>query len=202
MVAPPASAAEAKRALRREARALRALHAGDPATDFLPALRRVPAWGAARLVALYLPFGAEPPTAALIADLRARDHAACVPAWREETGAYGLAAFRDGDAVAPGPGGIPEPVARRWTDPAAVDLFLLPGLLFDEAGTRLGHGRGHLDRLLAARRPGAAVLGLAFPWQLLRGAAIPAEPHDVPMDAVVLPDGPVYPLKTTNFRSA
>ena len=140
--------------------------------------------------------------AALIADLRARNRAACVPAWREEAGAYGLAAFRDGDAVAPGPGGIPEPVARRWTDPAAVDLFLLPGLLFDEAGTRLGHGRGHLDRLLAARRPGAAAPGLAFPWQLLRGAAIPAEPHDVPMDAVVLPDGPVYPLKTTNFRSA
>ena len=89
-------------------------------------------------------------------------------------------------AVAPGYGGIPEPVGTPRVDPASVDLFVLPGLLFDRTGTRLGHGRGHLDRLLAARRAGAAVLGLAFPWQV-SDAPIPREAHDVPMDAVLVP---------------
>ena len=110
----------------------------------------------------------------------------CVPAWDAAAGRYALAALPADAAVAPGFGGIPEPVGTRRVDPATVDLFVLPGLLFDRTGTRLGHGRGHLDRLLAARRPGAAVLGLAFPWQIA-DAPIPREAHDVPMDAVLIP---------------
>jgi 5-formyltetrahydrofolate cyclo-ligase len=175
-----------KRALRREARALREAHAGDPPASFLAALRARPEWAAARVAMLYLPFGVEPPTEDLADDLRARGGAVCVPVWDPAAARYALAALPAGAAVAPGPGGIPEPVGTPRVDPAAVDLFVLPGLLFDRLGTRLGHGRGHLDRLLAARRPGAAVLGLAFPWQL-RAAPLPREPHDVPMDAVLLP---------------
>ena len=106
--------------------------------------------------------------------------------WDAAAGRYALAALPADAAVTPGFGGIPEPVGTRRVDPTTVDLFVLPGLLFDRLGTRLGHGRGHLDRLLAARRPGAAVLGLAFPWQIA-DAPIPREAHDVPMDAVLLP---------------
>jgi 5-formyltetrahydrofolate cyclo-ligase len=175
-----------KASLRREARTRRAAHAGDAPASLLAAMRARPEWAAARVAMLYVPFGAEPPTADLADDLRARGGTVCVPAWDPATARYALAELPPDAALAPGPGGVPEPVGTARVDPAAVDLFVVPGLLFDRLGTRLGHGRGHLDRLLAARRPGAAVLGLAFPWQISENP-LPREPHDVPMDAVLLP---------------
>lgn len=175
-----------KTELRRTARELREAHAGDAPASFLAAMRARPEWAAAHVAMLYLPFGVEPPTADLADDLRARGGTVCVPVWDAAAARYALAELPAGAAVAPGPGGIPEPVGTRRVDPAAVDVFVLPGLLFDRLGTRLGHGRGHLDRLLAARRPGTAILGLAFPWQIA-DAPIPREAHDVPMDAVLLP---------------
>jgi len=63
------------------------------------------------------------------------------------------------------------------------DVVLVPLLGFDATGTRLGYGGGYYDRTLAQlpRRP--RLIGLAFSVQELD--AIPREPHDVPLDAVV-----------------
>ena len=186
--------------LRRQARALRARHAADPPVSFLSALRALPAWEHARTVALYAAVGGEPPTDDLIADRLAAGRRVVVPAWVPDAvapdgvcafpapGAYALAELGPGEPLAPGPFAIPEPVLKRWLPVDRVDLFVLPGLLFDRSGARLGHGAGHIDRLLAGRRPDASVVGLAFPWQLHDGP-LPREPHDVPMDAVLLPDG-------------
>ncbi len=42
----------------------------------------------------------------------------------------------------------------------AIDVFLTPGLAFDEGGGRLGQGGGFYDRVLAERRGDAAVVGV------------------------------------------
>lgn len=178
-----------KREWREEARARRAAHAGDPAgPDPAPVVLADPAWRGAREVALYLPHGtAEPDTAGLLAACRRSGKAVAVPAWDGAAKAYFWAALAPDEALAPGPLGIPQPAAPRRADPAAIDLFVVPGLLFDETGTRLGHGAGHIDRLLAGRRPGAAVLGLAFPWQVLPpGERLPREATDVPADRIAI----------------
>jgi 5-formyltetrahydrofolate cyclo-ligase len=67
------------------------------------------------------------------------------------------------------------------------DVVLVPLLGFDAAGTRLGYGGGYYDRTLAQlpRRP--KLIGLAFSAQELD--AIPREPHDVPLDAVITEHG-------------
>lgn len=62
-----------------------------------------------------------------------------------------------------------------------VDLVLVLGLGFDRQGYRLGYGSGYFDRFLA-RFPLTAV-GLAYDMQV--ADALPHEPHDVPMTAVV-----------------
>ena len=59
-------------------------------------------------------------------------------------------------------------------------------LAFDRDRHRLGYGRGHYDRAIAALladgiRP--LLVGVAFSTQEV--AAIPAEPHDVPLDVIV-----------------
>lgn len=182
--------------LRAQARRLRAEHASDTPVSFLSAFRGRPEWKAARTVALYLPFGVEPDTADLVADCHARGVRVAVPAWVPEAafdscvfpapGAYALALLGPDDDLAAGPMGIPEPARKRWIRPDLVDLWILPGLLFDRAGHRLGHGKGHIDRLLAGRSDKAVVWGIAFPWQI-SARPIPAEPHDVAMDDIVLP---------------
>ena len=83
-----------------------------------------------------------------------------------------------------------EPPAHGAIAPATLDVVLLPLSAFDAAGTRLGAGAGYYDRLLAFRhgRQGAPLLvGLAFDCQ--RSEAIPAEAHDVPLDAVITERG-------------
>ena len=190
-----------KRELRRAARALREAHAGDEPASLLAAMRERPEWASARVAMLYVPFGTEPPTADLADDLRARGGTVCVPVWDAAEERYALAELPPDAALAPGPGGIPEPVGTARVDPGSVDLFVVPGLLFDRLGTRLGHGRGHLDRLLAARRPGAAVLGLALPWPISPDP-LPREPHDVPMDAVLRPRRRGAPLRSALLRLA
>ncbi len=72
---------------------------------------------------------------------------------------------------------------------AELDLIVVPGLAFDRAGHRLGHGVGFYDRFLAAlgtsasgpRRP--VFVGLALAEQMVN--SLPIAPHDVPMHVVV-----------------
>ena len=67
--------------------------------------------------------------------------------------------------------------------PEEVDLFVVPGLLFDRAGRRLGRGGGHLDRLLGRARKDAARVGLCYAQRVVQ--ELPAAPWDVAMHVVV-----------------
>ncbi len=93
--------------------------------------------------------------------------------------------------LGPGWRGLREPPASApRTDPALIDLAVVPGLAFDRRGGRLGQGGGHLDRLLARLRPAATVVGVAFDVQRLPpGTLLPAEDHDVGMAMVVTETG-------------
>ena len=77
--------------------------------------------------------------------------------------------------------GIWEPAPGKEVPLEEVDLVVVPGMGFDPRGGRLGRGRGFYDRLLTVSRP--FKVGVCFDFQLFD--EIPAEPHDVPMDAVV-----------------
>jgi 5-formyltetrahydrofolate cyclo-ligase len=57
---------------------------------------------------------------------------------------------------------------------------LVPGVVFDRYGTRLGHGAGHYDRLLPRLRPGIPLVGVT-PSALLVGVRLPSDAHDVRM---------------------
>ncbi len=77
------------------------------------------------------------------------------------------------------PRGTPE-VPEQDLD-QQIDVALVLGLGFDRRGYRLGYGSGYFDRFLVDRR--FAAIGLAFDLQLVD--AVPAEPHDVALAAVV-----------------
>ncbi|HEY4283617.1 MAG TPA: 5-formyltetrahydrofolate cyclo-ligase [Chthoniobacterales bacterium] len=67
--------------------------------------------------------------------------------------------------------------------PDTIDLILVPGLAFSKNRERLGRGGGFFDRMLGGRAAGAFKLGICFSFQIVD--EMPAENHDVTMDAVV-----------------
>ncbi len=89
----------------------------------------------------------------------------------------------------PGMWGILEPPRSRWqeagksVDVEELDLIMVPGVVFDRQGGRLGNGAGYYDRLLAAARPDAHLVGVCFESQLTE--KVPMAPHDVVMNKVV-----------------
>lgn len=81
-----------------------------------------------------------------------------------------------------GPFGMLQPSADAET--LVPDVLFVPLVGFTSALERLGQGGGHYDRWLAEHRPALAV-GLA--WDAQACEALPIEPHDITLDAVVTP---------------
>jgi 5-formyltetrahydrofolate cyclo-ligase len=82
------------------------------------------------------------------------------------------------------PFGYRQPVAGSLeVDAAEIDVWIVPGVAFDTAGHRLGHGMGYYDRLLTQARPEARLIGVTTERRIFPD--IPFDAHDVPMDLVV-----------------
>ncbi len=77
--------------------------------------------------------------------------------------------------------GMCQPIARGEVVPVPeIDVFLVPGVAFDETGVRLGRGGGYYDRVLAQRRPGSEAVGVTVEARVLD--AVPAADHDQRVD--------------------
>ena len=142
------------------------------------------AWAASRRVAVYIALRGEAGTGRLIGDCRVYGRDLAVPALRAGNG-YGFVWWQDGDALESGPLGTQEPAIKRWLAPGELDVVIVPGLAYDAAGRRLGHGGGHYDRLLAdgGDAGGALRIGIGFGFQLL--PQVPVDERDVCVDWIV-----------------
>jgi 5-formyltetrahydrofolate cyclo-ligase len=101
--------------------------------------------------------------------------------------------FEPGHVLVPGGFGTMVPVeAAPLLDP---DLIIVPVVGFDRAGTRLGYGKGHYDRTIAALRARGLrppLVGIAFSVQEVD--TIPHEPHDVRLDLILTENELLDPL--------
>jgi 5-formyltetrahydrofolate cyclo-ligase len=90
--------------------------------------------------------------------------------------------------------GLQEPVGPRLGVGAIsrCDLVLVPALLVDRRGHRLGKGGGSYDRVL--HRAGGLTVALLHDDELVD--ALPSAPHDVTVDAVATPS-----LGVVRFRA-
>lgn len=85
--------------------------------------------------------------------------------------------------LAPGYRGILEPVTPRWVDLMRIELFMVPGVVFDQRGYRLGRGLGYYDRCLSRVKGRSIICALAYELQVVE--TLPTAAHDVPMDYIV-----------------
>jgi 5-formyltetrahydrofolate cyclo-ligase len=70
---------------------------------------------------------------------------------------------------------------------SAADAVLVPALAVARDGTRLGRGGGSYDRALSRLPTGAMTAALLFDGELVD--TLPTDDWDVPVTAVVTPDG-------------
>lgn len=81
------------------------------------------------------------------------------------------------------PWGFSQPAEGAPTlDVDEITIVLVPAVALGRNGSRLGHGRGYYDELLP-RMPRATRIGVT--WECRVTAALPEEPHDAQMHAIV-----------------
>ncbi len=95
--------------------------------------------------------------------------------------------WREAPATEPSPWGVLQPPASY---PAlAPDLVLVPLVMADRRGTRIGHGKGHYDRAISHLRAGGHevyTIGLGWDAQISE-TPLPADPWDQGLDAIATP---------------
>ncbi len=187
---------QAKQALRRKLRALRAAipaaRADQRSQVIVERLQSLPWVQSARRVALFAPLleRREVDLRPLDTWLRQRGCALYYP-FMEPAGDGLRTGFRLVDNF-----GELEERGRRFPEPPSaaaeagageLDLVLVPALGVTLGGQRLGYGSGFYDATLREFCPPARSVVVAYDFQLL--AELPTEPHDFGCDAVITDRG-------------
>jgi 5-formyltetrahydrofolate cyclo-ligase len=142
-------------------------------------------WRGVGRLAAYLDVGTEPPTRPLLDALVIGGSEIVVPIVAGD--GLDWVHYDPVGAVTRGALGVDEPTGTRLGSTAlvAVELILVPALAVDHDGNRLGRGRGYYDRALTA--VAAPVVAVGYDDELVD--AVPIEPHDQRVQAMLRPAG-------------
>ena len=104
--------------------------------------------------------------------------------WIDPSAFSGCEKIKSFDDLVPGAYGIPEPSAdTEMMLPEYIDLIILPCVSCDRNCNRIGHGAGYYDKYLTTVRRNCFTMALCYEEAL--ADELPAEEHDMPVDAVV-----------------
>ncbi len=140
----------------------------------------------ARGVLFYVSFGSEVITHDMIRDTLRTDKVVSVPYINKFKNTISISQLLDFDNdLRNGTYNILEPVdeAKRIVSPSSLDVIIIPGLLFDRRGFRLGYGKGFYDVFLAALPERVQKIGLAFEAQVTD--LINENNCDIPVDFLI-----------------
>jgi len=156
-------------------------------------IRELSAWQNASTISVFLSYGNEPDTTPIVLQAFAENKTVLIPAWDSKTLTMdmvptSLEEYHRLKALQ-APKSIPMPaMTGKWEQ---VDLFIVPGLLFDRSGGRLGHGWGYYDRYFSAYlsqfRMTPTLVGIAQVMQV-SDTPVPIEPHDHTVHFLVTPE--------------
>lgn len=135
----------------------------------------------ARNIMFYVSFDNEVNTHEMIKEAL-KDKIVVVPITNVKEKKLELSEIRNFD-LKPNIFGVLEPIKKIEFDKDKLDLVIVPGIVFDEKGHRIGYGYGYYDRFLKTLRKDTLIIGLAYEFQIIKD--IPAEKHDIKVDMVV-----------------
>jgi 5-formyltetrahydrofolate cyclo-ligase len=130
----------------------------------------------------------------LMETLHAAGHRLCVPVIQGRGLALKFREWHPGAEMIEGPFGALVPAAGAWLKPR---LLITPLLAFDAQGWRLGYGGGFYDRTLERLRAARRTVAAGFAYSAQQVDAVPREPTDQPLDAVVTELGLMHPMSAS-----
>jgi 5-formyltetrahydrofolate cyclo-ligase len=139
------------------------------------------------IISGFLPIRSEADTRPLMARFQARGARLCVPAILDRQTIAFRELVRGAPLVSTGFGTSGPGPDAPVLDP---EILLVPLSAFDRRGHRIGYGAGHYDRAidrLKQKGMHPKLIGIAFDCQEV--AHVPAEPHDVSLDAILTESG-------------
>lgn len=138
----------------------------------------------ASCILFYVSYNNEVNTHNMIKETLRRDKTVIVPKTDTEKKTLILSKLESWDDLCLGSYSILEPKDHCVRDTAlsSIDLCIIPGVVFDCEGNRIGHGGGYYDRLFQ-NTCHAHRVGLAFEFQIVN--TIPSEPHDIKVEKII-----------------
>ncbi len=146
----------------------------------------LPEYVNAETVCLYMAIAGEVRLDAIMEDCWLQGKQVLIPAYRKEHNDYGFKVANADTKMAPGLWDVPEPDTSEWSIiGSAKTCIAVPGIAFDDNGTRIGHGKGYYDRLLAFTKDktDCTKVGICFDFQRIDN--LPSEEWDIEMNIIL-----------------
>ena len=141
------------------------------------------------LLAAFYPMKGEPDILPFLSGWISSRRKLLFPRFDKSSKSYGMACVdKLSDGFSPGKFGIPEPGGQFPDADTGLKKsvsWLVPGLVFDRKGNRIGHGCGVFDLLLSDAE--GLKIGICFEKQITD--SVPVEKSDVKMDFIVTETG-------------
>lgn len=103
-----------------------------------------------------------------------------------ETNGMELFVFENEQQIEINKWGIPEPIGGEKFNPKEVDVVILPLLISNEKGYRVGYGKGFYDRFLNECKSDVLKVGINFFDELVEIDDINV--FDIPLDVLITPE--------------
>jgi 5-formyltetrahydrofolate cyclo-ligase len=138
-----------------------------------------------KIVSVFLPIQRlnEINTYPLIERLKEAGATVCLSKSNLEDHSMDLFQYEIGTKIIQNAWGIPEPRNGAIISPQKVDVVIIPLLISDEKGNRVGYGKGFYDRFLSQCRPDVLKIGLNFFDEFVRIDNV--DENDVPLNYLV-----------------
>lgn len=93
--------------------------------------------------------------------------------------------------------GILEPKSGRSIKESKFDMVLVPLVVFDKQGNRLGYGKGYYDKFLSLCKPNCVKIGLSLLEPVK--TVLPTEPTDIKLNFCISPSG-LHTFNTSKIK--
>ena len=138
----------------------------------------------ANIIMSYMPYGKEVDIKPLNQWILDQGKVLCLPRVISTTEMEARAADTLKHGFYKGTFGILEPpIENQLIDNTEIDIVLVPGLAFDKAGNRMGHGGGYYDRFLSSCSNKTLFVGVVYSFQVFD--SIPSDLYDVKIHKIV-----------------
>ena len=140
----------------------------------------------AKAILFYISFGGEVETLSMIKKALKKGKKIAVPVCDKKRKVLTPCSLTEPDTqLAGGAYCIPEPVHKELFNTGDIDLVVVPAVVFDESGNRLGRGLGYYDKFLKNLPDRICRIGLAFDFQIVKSLEDLIEPQDIPVHKVI-----------------